>query len=377
MSRDTSQVAADRRLWLAERCPSCGAAAGARCRERSSARRAPPPRLALHAARGWRQRGCPACKARPGEPCLTPRGRIKPAPHAVRLSAARGELLSLEEVWRALERLGASGARVRFSGGGRQGTLESLSTDDGGRELARWAGESELAGALAAPDMGPLRQLPHPAADSRGTRLERRRALARARRHARGRALRTDPPSRRRPTPSLRHSSTRRATCRPRRLRAHRRKAHAGRASAAVSRSPRGPLLRQALPTSRLPRQVLRAQSGRAHLKPPERCSLCHGPMPTTGCDPRARYCNKRRRQAGLPRQARARTPASLASRRHVARRVALTTPLAGHPSPPLTAARYRQSRPSNPAHARVHRSEVRDQPYAAQKPANSEFPLT
>ena len=110
MSRDTSQVAADRRLWLAERCPSCGAAAGARCRERSSARRAPPPRLALHAARGWRQRVCPACKARPGEPCLTPRGRIKPAPHAVRLSAARGELRSLEEVWRALERLGASGA---------------------------------------------------------------------------------------------------------------------------------------------------------------------------------------------------------------------------------------------------------------------------
>lgn len=286
MSRDTSQVAADRRLWLAERCPSCGAAAGARCRERSSARRAPPPRLALHAARGWRQRGCPACKARPGEPCLTPRGRIKPAPHAVRLSAARGELLSLEEVWRALERLGASGARVRFSGGGgRQGTLESLSTDDGGRELARWAGESELAGALAAPDMGPLRQLPHPAADSRGTRLERRRALARARRHARGRALRTDPPSRRRPTPSLRHSSTRRATCRPRRLRAHRRKAHAGRASAAVSRSPRGPLLRQALPTSRLPRQAARAirprtpQAARALLLVP-RTNAHHGLRP-------------------------------------------------------------------------------------------------
>ena len=284
MSRDTSQVAADRRLWLAERCPSCGAAAGARCRERSSARRAPPP-LALHAARGWRQRVCPACKARPGEPCLTPRGRIKPAPHAVRLSAARGELLSLEEVWRALERLGASGARVRFSGGGgRQGTLESLSIDDGGRELARWAARASSPARSPRPIWaGPLRQLPHPAADSRGTRLERRRALARARRHARGRALRIDPPSRRRPTPSLRHSSTPRATCRPRRLRAHRRKAHAGRASAAVSRSPRGPLLRQALPTTRLPRQAARAIPA-AHTSSRPSAAPCA----TDQCPPRA-----------------------------------------------------------------------------------------
>jgi hypothetical protein len=158
VSRDVSHTeVSDRRLWLAEHCPACGAQPGVRCRERSSARRTPPARLALHAARDFRLRPCPACKARPGEPCFTPRGRPAARPHTARLHLARGELHALDDVWRALERSGAQLALVRFTGGGgRQGTLDSVSTHAAGRELARWwgAGESALAGALAAPAWG-------------------------------------------------------------------------------------------------------------------------------------------------------------------------------------------------------------------------------
>ena len=158
MSRDTSQKdGSDRRLWLSERCPSCDAAAGARCQSRSRARRKPPATLTLHAARGWRQRPCPTCKALPGEPCFTLRGRTAARPHTARLHAARGELHALEDVWRALERAGAEIALVRFSGGGgRQGKPDSVSIRTGNRELARWWGadESELAATLAAPVWG-------------------------------------------------------------------------------------------------------------------------------------------------------------------------------------------------------------------------------
>jgi hypothetical protein len=111
----------------------------------------------LHAARGWRQRQCPACKARPGERCLTTRGRPATRPHTARLHPTRGELHTPEDVWRALERAAASGALVRLSGGGgRHGTLESVTIQAGEHELARVpsASESELADALAAPAWG-------------------------------------------------------------------------------------------------------------------------------------------------------------------------------------------------------------------------------
>jgi hypothetical protein len=199
MSRDTSQrERSGRRLWLSERCPTCGVQAGARCQSRSKAHRKPPAAPTLHAARGWRQRPCPACKAEPGEGCLTPAGRPAARPHAARLHPASGELRT-EEVWRALERMGANGALVRFAGGGgRQGTLENISIQADGGELAGWSGEgeSELAGALAAPGMGPLWHLPRPAADHGDTHLEGCRPVADARRQPRERALPRDPSGR-------------------------------------------------------------------------------------------------------------------------------------------------------------------------------------
>ncbi|MGO9902859.1 MAG: hypothetical protein ACLP0J_24935 [Solirubrobacteraceae bacterium] len=86
---------------------------------------------------------------------MTPRGRPAARPHTARFYPARGELV-IGDAWRALEQVSASSALVRFSGGGgRQGTLESVSVKAGGRELANWgAGNSELAGALAAPVWG-------------------------------------------------------------------------------------------------------------------------------------------------------------------------------------------------------------------------------
>ena len=113
--------------------------------------------LTLHAARGWRLRPCPACKARPGERCFTPRGRPAARPHTARLHLARRELHALEDVWRALERSSAKLAVVRFTGGGgRQGTLERVSIQAAGRELAGCssADEPQLASALAAPVWG-------------------------------------------------------------------------------------------------------------------------------------------------------------------------------------------------------------------------------
>jgi hypothetical protein len=156
MSRDTSQAEhADRRLWLAERCPTCGAKAGARCQIHSTTRRTPPATLMLHAARGWRQRPCPTCRAQPGEGCVTPRGRAAASPHTARLDPARGQLHARGDLWRALERAGAQLALVRFcGGGGRPGTLESVSIKAAARELAHSPADSELPAALAAPVWG-------------------------------------------------------------------------------------------------------------------------------------------------------------------------------------------------------------------------------
>jgi endogenous inhibitor of DNA gyrase (YacG/DUF329 family) len=59
----------------------------------------------------------------------------------------------IEEVWRALARISATVARVRFAGGGgKRASVETMVAAAGGGELARWrAGESELGDALAAP----------------------------------------------------------------------------------------------------------------------------------------------------------------------------------------------------------------------------------
>jgi hypothetical protein len=154
MSRDTSQISCDRRLWLAEPCPSCGARTGVRCR---SGRFTVRPARLLHAARGWRQRPCPACRAEAGEPCRTPTGRRAGRPHTARLGPARGELLVGEQVWQELGRWGADVALVRFSGGGgNPGSIGAVTLEARGeRELARWeSGEGELPEALAAPIWG-------------------------------------------------------------------------------------------------------------------------------------------------------------------------------------------------------------------------------
>lgn len=109
----------------------------------------------LHGARGWRHRSCTTCWRRPGELCRTPTGRQAGQPHTARLSHGRRELLADEDVWRELERWGASAALVGFSGGGgRPGSIAAVTLEDAGKkELARWGqhGEGELPEALAAP----------------------------------------------------------------------------------------------------------------------------------------------------------------------------------------------------------------------------------
>jgi hypothetical protein len=144
----------DRRLWLAEPCPSCHARAGLRCQ---TSRYGGKPSWVLHDARGWRHRSCPTCKAQPDEPCRTPTGRQARQPHTARLSYGRRELFADEDVWQELERWGACAALVRFSGGGgTPGSIAAVTLEDAGKkQLARWGhGEGELPDALAAPIWG-------------------------------------------------------------------------------------------------------------------------------------------------------------------------------------------------------------------------------
>ena len=144
----------DRRLWLAEPCPTCHARVGLRCQ---TSRYGGKPSRVLHGARGWRHRSCPSCKAQPGELCRTPTGRQAAGPHTARLSYGRRELFADEDVWQELERWGASAALVRFSGGGgHAGSIAAVTLEDAGKkELARWGhGEGELPEALAAPIWG-------------------------------------------------------------------------------------------------------------------------------------------------------------------------------------------------------------------------------
>ncbi len=144
----------DRRLWLEEPCPTCGARSGLRCQ--TSRYRGKPMRV-LHGARGWRRRPCPGCKAQPGQLCKTPTGRRASQPHTARLQRGRRELFAEEQVWEELERWEAAVALVRFSGGGgNQGSIAAVTLEDAKKcELARWgSGEGELPEALAAPIWG-------------------------------------------------------------------------------------------------------------------------------------------------------------------------------------------------------------------------------
>jgi len=144
----------DRRLWLAEPCPTCGARSELRCQ--TSRYRGKPTRF-LHAARGWRQRSCPSCKAQSGELCKTPTGRRAARPHTARLAPGRRELFDDDRVWEELERWEATAALVRFSGGaGSQGSIAAVTLEDAQKSvLARWgSGEGELPEALAAPVWG-------------------------------------------------------------------------------------------------------------------------------------------------------------------------------------------------------------------------------
>jgi hypothetical protein len=127
----------DRRLWLEERCSTCGARPGLRCQ---TSRYGGKPSRVLHGARGWRHRSCPTCKAQPGELCRTPTGRQPAGPHTARLNYGRRELFADEDVWQELERWGASAALVRFSGGGGSpGSIAAVTLEDAGKkELARW-----------------------------------------------------------------------------------------------------------------------------------------------------------------------------------------------------------------------------------------------
>jgi hypothetical protein len=163
MSRDTSQISGDRRLWLSEPCPSCGAHSGLRCQ---TSRHSGKPTRWLHAARGWRQRSCPTCKTQPGELCRTPTGRRAAQPHTARLSPARRELLG--DLLKALPagripRPAASAVRPR-----RSDRAQAVRTLPGPNAQRRASGGALLLKAL------PAGRIPRPARARTQTRPSKR-----------------------------------------------------------------------------------------------------------------------------------------------------------------------------------------------------------
>ena len=154
--RSGTGTASDRRQWLNERCPTCGAAPGARCRTHGAGK---TRKLAarLHVARGWHQRQCPTCHAQPGQECLAPSGRRASRPHQARIHPVDGELTLDRQVWEELERRGASIASIPFTGHRRPGasfgpvTLGRVENNEY-LELERWEGSGDqLIEALKAP----------------------------------------------------------------------------------------------------------------------------------------------------------------------------------------------------------------------------------
>ena len=299
MSRDASQTTGgDRRLWLEERCPRCGAAAGERCRPRAK-RRAASSEPLLHLARGWRHRRCPICNAAPGGPCVSPGGRTASRPHAARLGPARRELARAETIWQALERIAASVALVHFTaaaGGGQRATVEVVATAADGIELRRWQpGESELADALAAPvwaHYGTFRRQPPITGTLRYNVAERSVTLA----GRRGSQPFTKTiAAAARPTPQATGDTSRHTS--PGEVAARHRRA-CERCGQPIAQSARSEArycskrCRQAASRARL-----RERSGRSALTLPERCAHCDGPMPN-GLRVEARYCSTRCRHA-------------------------------------------------------------------------------
>ena len=303
----------DRRLWLAEPCPTCGARSELRCQ--TSRYRGKPTRF-LHAARGWRQRSCPSCKAQAGELCKTPTGRRAGQPHTARLAPGRRELFADDRVWEELERWEATAALVRFSGGaGSQGSIAAVTLEDAQKSvLARWgSGEGELPEALAAPVWGRYALFRgHPritgllmweaasrsiaiAGDRGGRKFEEILSVPRQS------STVTIAPATANPLDDTSRDTSPQAM-----------EADTSGGAAKVSGSSRScercgnslaaGLRAEARYCSKRCRQAasrarLRQQSGRAGLRPPERCALCHGPMPSD-VRPEARYCSKRCRQA-------------------------------------------------------------------------------
>ena len=143
----------DRRLWLEELCPTCGA-------RRAALPDQPPRRQALPgAARGARVAAAivPDLQGAGGR-AMQDADRPARWAAAHRTSSPRAAgAVRRAGVWEELGRREAAVALVRFSGGGgNQGSIAAVTLEDAHkRELARWgSGEGELPEALAAPIWG-------------------------------------------------------------------------------------------------------------------------------------------------------------------------------------------------------------------------------
>jgi hypothetical protein len=269
----------------------------------------------LHGARGWRHRSCPTCKAQPEELCRTPRGRRAGQPHTARFSYGRRELFADEDVWRELERWGASVALVRFSGGGgTPGSAAAVTLEDAGKkELARWGnGEGELPESLAAPIWGRyalFRGHPRITGLVMWDVAERQVIVAGERGGRKFHEVLSAPRPLTRLTVMFAAPTTPRDTsprpAGPADEQSSRPARRAGEASRVCEQC--GEPLRAGLrPEARYCSKRCREAASRARLKlqppkppspPPETCGWCGGPMPA-GLRAEARFCSKRCRQA-------------------------------------------------------------------------------